>query len=121
MEERLGELGPPLQSARKRANEIPPAIREPHAFERTLDAPFEICPAQAVLKGDRIVRFNYDACIRCFCCMEVCPEGAIKPAGKLGERLAHAYLRLRRQKMGESTAAAEASADAPQLQGEEGT
>jgi uncharacterized protein (DUF362 family)/Pyruvate/2-oxoacid:ferredoxin oxidoreductase delta subunit len=37
----------------------------------------EICPPKVLKKkGDRFV-FDYDECIRCFCCQEVCPAGAI--------------------------------------------
>jgi len=37
----------------------------------------EICPSKALKKkGDRFA-FDYDKCIRCFCCQEVCSSGAI--------------------------------------------
>jgi uncharacterized protein (DUF362 family)/Pyruvate/2-oxoacid:ferredoxin oxidoreductase delta subunit len=37
----------------------------------------EICPPKALKKeGGRFV-FDYDKCIRCFCCQEVCSSGAI--------------------------------------------
>lgn len=36
----------------------------------------EICPPKA-LKRAESVSFDYGKCIRCFCCLEVCPEGAI--------------------------------------------
>ncbi len=37
-----------------------------------------ICPAKAIdNKGDKL-DFDYDQCIRCYCCLEVCPHGAMK-------------------------------------------
>lgn len=53
----------------------------------------EMCPVnpKAVdwYKGDRSVppRHNYDLCIRCYCCQEICPEGAILIKSPLAGRL----------------------------------
>lgn len=35
------------------------------------------CPAKSIHRHIKGIRFNYDTCIRCFCCMEICPHGAI--------------------------------------------
>lgn len=35
------------------------------------------CPAQAISRERGGLSFDYDACIRCFCCVEVCPHGAL--------------------------------------------
>jgi len=52
---------------------------------------WEYCPARAILRDQRKIRIDYDRCIRCYCCQEVCPEGAIKPieplAGKLVRKI----------------------------------
>jgi uncharacterized protein (DUF362 family)/Pyruvate/2-oxoacid:ferredoxin oxidoreductase delta subunit len=37
----------------------------------------EICPPKALAKQGKRLVFDYGQCIRCFCCLEVCPEGAI--------------------------------------------
>jgi Fe-S-cluster-containing hydrogenase component 2 len=37
----------------------------------------EVCPAQAVVLRELRLRFDYDRCIRCYCCQEVCPARAI--------------------------------------------
>jgi len=37
----------------------------------------EACPADAVALEDRDLHFDYDKCIRCYCCQEICPRGAI--------------------------------------------
>lgn len=37
----------------------------------------EICPPQVLCKTEKGLSFDYGRCIRCFCCQEICPEGAI--------------------------------------------
>ena len=36
-----------------------------------------ICPPKALTRKGKDLTFDYGECIRCFCCLEVCPEGAI--------------------------------------------
>ena len=36
------------------------------------------CPAQAISYTDRGIYFDTDTCIRCYCCLEVCPHAAIR-------------------------------------------
>lgn len=36
-----------------------------------------VCAAQALTLGDKGVTFDYRKCIRCYCCAEMCPVGAI--------------------------------------------
>jgi uncharacterized protein (DUF362 family)/ferredoxin len=36
-----------------------------------------ICPQKSIMSVDRKIKFNRRTCIRCFCCSEMCPEGAI--------------------------------------------
>jgi len=45
------------------------------------------CPAQAISHGKKGIRFDYDACIRCYCCIEVCPEGALRAKEPLPGKL----------------------------------
>ena len=48
---------------------------------------WKYCPAQALTgEGDRL-RFDYGKCIRCFCCLEVCPHGALRIRETLPARL----------------------------------
>lgn len=35
------------------------------------------CPAHAITTRDDDIVFDYDRCIRCYCCVEVCPHGAL--------------------------------------------
>ena len=35
------------------------------------------CPAMAITPVSKKLRFDYDRCIRCYCCIEVCPHGAL--------------------------------------------
>ncbi len=48
---------------------------------------WKLCPAHAVARAGKKVKFDYNECIRCYCCLEVCPHGAIHslepPAGRL--------------------------------------
>ena len=39
---------------------------------------WRVCPAKAITPYARMIGFDYDRCIRCYCCLEVCPEAAIK-------------------------------------------
>lgn len=36
------------------------------------------CPVDAITMEEKIPHFDYDKCIRCYCCQELCPEGAIE-------------------------------------------
>jgi len=36
------------------------------------------CPAEAINRADSSIRFDYDRCIRCYCCVEVCPHAALR-------------------------------------------
>lgn len=50
------------------------------------------CPAKAITPYAQVVGFDYDRCIRCYCCIEMCPHGALKavetPAGRAARKLA---------------------------------
>ncbi|MCG6534619.1 MAG: DUF362 domain-containing protein [Syntrophales bacterium LBB04] len=37
----------------------------------------DFCPAQAIVCDEKPLAFDYERCIRCYCCIEVCPEGAL--------------------------------------------
>lgn len=38
---------------------------------------WQYCPAKAIRHSIRGISFDYDACIRCYCCLEICPHGVI--------------------------------------------
>jgi uncharacterized protein (DUF362 family)/Pyruvate/2-oxoacid:ferredoxin oxidoreductase delta subunit len=50
------------------------------------------CPAKAITPYAETVGFDYDRCIRCYCCIEMCPHAALKtaetPAGRAARKLA---------------------------------
>lgn len=52
---------------------------------------WEYCPANAISRIGKKIAFDYDRCIRCYCCLEVCPHGALRTElpmlGKLFSRL----------------------------------
>ncbi len=49
------------------------------------------CPAQAIRAEKAGLKFDYDKCIRCYCCIEVCPHAALRTvetaAGKVFRKL----------------------------------
>jgi uncharacterized protein (DUF362 family)/ferredoxin-like protein FixX len=52
---------------------------------------WKICPARVISHNTKGIRFEYEKCIRCYCCLEVCLRGAIRARepllGKLWRRL----------------------------------
>ena len=52
---------------------------------------WKICPAKAVIHDVRGVRFDYERCIRCYCCIEACLHAAVRAKepvlGRLRRRL----------------------------------
>ena len=51
------------------------------------------CPAKAITPEVQGLRFDYDRCIRCYCCMEVCPYGALSAQETYTGRVARKLLR----------------------------
>jgi Pyruvate/2-oxoacid:ferredoxin oxidoreductase delta subunit len=53
---------------------------------------WRICPAKAITPYARTIGFDYDHCIRCYCCVEMCPHGALAAVetqpGRIVRRLA---------------------------------
>lgn len=48
---------------------------------------WKICPARAIAPDRKPLRFDYERCIRCWCCLEVCPFGAIGTVDPLAGRI----------------------------------
>lgn len=47
-----------------------------------------ICPVQAIASGEeKRIKFDYEKCIRCYCCIEICPYGALHSRETAGGRL----------------------------------
>jgi len=55
---------------------------------------WKICPAKAIAPYEEIIGFDYDRCIRCYCCVEVCPHGALQAVETLPGRLIRKLTRL---------------------------
>ncbi len=53
------------------------------------------CPARAITVEKHKLRFDYDACIRCYCCLEVCPHGALHAVETLYGRMTRKILKRR--------------------------
>ena len=65
-----------LQKALKNALTSKPVVEEEVCS--VCNRCVEICPPKALDRKERGLVFDYGKCIRCFCCQEICPEGAIK-------------------------------------------
>ncbi len=47
---------------------------------------WKYCPAEAITENRKKIHFDYEKCIRCYCCVEVCPHGALSAVEtKLGK------------------------------------
>jgi len=53
---------------------------------------WKYCPAKAITHNIKGIRFNTDACIRCYCCLEICPHGVIRMHEPLLGKLIRPYL-----------------------------
>lgn len=50
------------------------------------------CPAEAISHNRQSVTFDYDKCIRCYCCLEVCPHGVLKAAEPLPGKILNRFV-----------------------------
>jgi ferredoxin len=55
---------------------------------------WKYCPAQAIINSKKEIHFDYDRCIRCYCCIEVCPHGALTAQETTTGRLVRKVLKL---------------------------
>jgi uncharacterized protein (DUF362 family)/Pyruvate/2-oxoacid:ferredoxin oxidoreductase delta subunit len=56
---------------------------------------WKYCPARAIKVENHKLSFDYDACIRCYCCIEVCPHGALSAVETVYGRMTRKILKLR--------------------------
>jgi len=54
------------------------------------------CPAKAITEEGGRLRFDYETCIRCFCCLEVCPHGALRIRESIPARLVRTLVEKKR-------------------------
>lgn len=50
------------------------------------------CPAKAISPDGKSISFDYNRCIRCYCCIEICPHGALRSAETLFGSLVRRFL-----------------------------
>ncbi|OPY14195.1 MAG: Ferredoxin [Syntrophus sp. PtaB.Bin001] len=63
---------------------------------RYCGACWTICPAKAIDGTTRPLEFDYDRCIRCCCCIEVCPHAALHTVDHFPARMIRKFMdRLR--------------------------
>ncbi|MFO0753383.1 MAG: DUF362 domain-containing protein [Thermodesulfovibrionales bacterium] len=48
---------------------------------------WKYCPARAITRGQKKLVFDYEKCIRCYCCIEVCPHAALRTEEPLPGKL----------------------------------
>ncbi len=53
---------------------------------------WKYCPAKVITQDGKKIAFDYDKCIRCYCCVEICPHGALRAAETFPGRLLHIFL-----------------------------
>ncbi len=51
------------------------------------------CPAGAIRREKKGIRFDYDKCIRCYCCIEVCPHAALSARETITGRIVRRILK----------------------------
>ncbi len=56
---------------------------------------WKYCPAKAISQHGKNIQFDYDACIRCYCCIEVCPHGALQAKDTFIGNIANRILKIR--------------------------
>ncbi|MFO7710059.1 MAG: DUF362 domain-containing protein [Desulfobacterales bacterium] len=56
---------------------------------------WRVCPAQAITPDTMRIVFDYDRCIRCYCCVEMCPHGALRAIETMPGRLVRKIAGLR--------------------------
>lgn len=39
---------------------------------------WQYCPVKSITQDTKAIIFDYDVCIRCYCCVEICPYGALR-------------------------------------------
>jgi uncharacterized protein (DUF362 family)/Pyruvate/2-oxoacid:ferredoxin oxidoreductase delta subunit len=55
---------------------------------------WKYCPAHAITADNKTIHFDYDTCIRCYCCIEVCPHGALRSRETLSGRITRKLLNM---------------------------
>ena len=55
---------------------------------------WKYCPADAITHTRKKIHFDYDKCIRCYCCIEVCPYGALCTSETTTGRIARKLLKI---------------------------
>jgi len=56
---------------------------------------WKYCPAHAITKSGKKLRFDYDKCIRCYCCIEVCPHAALSAHETMTGRISRKLLKMK--------------------------
>jgi uncharacterized protein (DUF362 family)/Pyruvate/2-oxoacid:ferredoxin oxidoreductase delta subunit len=86
--------GPKVLQSFLRRHMLASPVCEP-SLCRMCEKCWTICPAEAIRDAKDQIEFDYDKCIRCYCCLEVCPFGALRsketPGGRVVRRFIDAF------------------------------
>ena len=55
---------------------------------------WKYCPAEAITHDNKKIFFDYDKCIRCYCCIEVCPHAALRAVETMTGKVARKVLKI---------------------------
>lgn len=55
---------------------------------------WKYCPANAITHKRKKLQFDYDKCIRCYCCIEVCPHAALSARETVPGKLTRKLLKM---------------------------
>ena len=56
---------------------------------------WQYCPAKAIYRGAKQITFDYNRCIRCYCCIEICPKGAIQASETIPGKILRKFRALK--------------------------
>ncbi len=78
----LPDIGPltfgpgPLQKLMRKHLIQRPVVDDLHC--KRCEECINFCPSKAIHLVNNHISFNYDLCIRCYCCIEICPYGSLR-------------------------------------------
>lgn len=52
---------------------------------------WQYCPAKSISQNTKTIVFDYDRCIRCYCCIEICPHGALRAAETIPGKILNSF------------------------------
>jgi len=79
-------MGPGFLNRLTRRYVIQKPVVDPESC-RLCEECLKYCPAKAITRDKKTIQFNYEMCIRCYCCIEICPHAALRAVETMPGRL----------------------------------